>query len=152
MNLLQKKIAGLESEIKEASQKYYSDGTSPLTDDEFDAKVDELRELSPDSDVINQVGWGYDVNTDSTPGEKFKHKYGIAGSLSKCRTWPELKGFQNEWIDASLKLDGLSIVMYYKDGKRYQSLTRGDGETGIDVSPKIDAILPKELLSDKSFT
>ena len=54
MNLLQKRIQQLESEIKEASQKYYEDGSSDLTDAEFDQKVDELRALDADASVLHQ--------------------------------------------------------------------------------------------------
>src|SRR5574344_1595597 len=130
MNSMQKKILGLSAEIKDAAQKYYEDGSSPLTDIEFDAKVDELRELDPDADVLS-VGWGYDINADSTPGEKVAHRYGVVGSLDKCHNWKELgSDFQWRSLAASLKLDGISIALYYKKGKLQQALTRGDGSTG----------------------
>lgn len=151
MNAFKRKILGLETEIKSAAQKYYNDGSSPITDEEFDAKVDELKSLSPESPVINSVGWGYEIASDTTPGEKFKHLYGVAGSLPKCRTWNELKGYRNCWVDASLKLDGISIVMYYKNGVRYAAVTRGDGITGINVSDKVDCILPQKLLNSCTF-
>lgn len=154
MNSMQKKILGLSAEIKDAAQKYYEDGSSPLTDIEFDAKVDELRELDPDADVLS-VGWGYDINTDSTPGEKVAHRYGVVGSLDKCHNWKELgSDFQWRSLAASLKLDGISIALYYRNGKLQQALTRGDGSTGIDVTPKILKIEPKlkQLDTDKEFT
>ena len=154
MNSMQKKILGLSAEIKDAAQKYYEDGSSPLTDSEFDAKVDELRELDPDADVLS-VGWGYDINADSTPGEKVAHRYGVVGSLDKCHNWKELgSDFQWRSLAASLKLDGISIALYYKKGKLQQALTRGDGSTGIDVTPKILKIEPKlkQLDTDKEFT
>lgn len=154
MNPIQKKILGLSTEIKDAAQKYYEDGTSPLTDSEFDAKVDELRELDPNADVLS-VGWGYDINADSTPGEKVAHKYGVVGSLDKCHNWKELgSDFQWRSLAASLKLDGISIALYYKSGKLQQALTRGDGTIGIDVTPKVLKIEPRlmQLKSDKKFT
>ena len=52
MNSMQKKILGLSAEIKDAAQKYYEGGSSPLIDLEVDGKVDELRELDPDADVL----------------------------------------------------------------------------------------------------
>ncbi len=137
----------LEKKITEAAQAYYSTGKSELSDDEFDELVDELKKTNPDSPILKRVGWGYDVFIDSTPGQKFKHKYGTAGSLEKCRTWEEIKPqFKDRDIDISLKLDGLSVVLYYRHGYLYQALTRGDGETGIDITNKIRKIL---TLSDK---
>ena len=152
MNPFQKKILGLESEIKEAAQKYYTDGTSSLTDTEFDQKVDELRDIAPNSDVLT-TGWGYDVNLDTTPGAKVKHKYGEAGSLDKCHNWKELgAAFQWKTLWASLKLDGISVVLYYNKGKLYQALTRGDGTTGIDITDKIiKRCIAPEIL-DRKFT
>lgn len=151
MNAFKRKILGLETEIKSAAQKYYNDGSSPISDEEFDAKVDALRSLSPESCIVNSVGWGYEINSDTTPGEKFKHLYGVAGSLSKCRTWDELKDYRDRWIDASLKLDGISIVMYYKNGVRYAAVTRGDGVTGINVSDKVNCIISENLLNNSTF-
>lgn len=151
MNAFKRKILGLETEIKSAAQKYYNDGSSPISDEEFDAKVDELKSLSPESCIVNSVGWGYEINSDTTPGEKFKHLYGVAGSLSKCRTWDELKDYRDRWVDASLKLDGISIVMYYKNGVRYAAVTRGDGVTGINVSDKVNCIISENLLNNSTF-
>lgn len=151
MNAFKRKILGLETEIKSAAQKYYNDGSSPISDEEFDAKVDELKSLSPESCIVNSVGWGYEINSDTTPGEKFKHLYGVAGSLSKCRTWDELKDYRDRWVDASLKLDGISIVMYYKNGVRYAAVTRGDSVTGINVSDKVNCIISENLLNNSTF-
>ena len=152
MNPFQKKILGLESEIQDAAQKYYTDGSSPLTDAEFDQKVDELRELNPDSNLLT-TGWGYDVNLDTTPGEKVRHKYGEAGSLDKCHNWKELgAAFQWKTLWASLKLDGISVVLYYRKGKLYQALTRGDGTVGIDITNKVLDYCVAPEITDTHFT
>ena len=141
--------------IKEASQAYYSDGSSPLTDAEFDALLEEERRENPNSPLLG-VGHGYVVNFDSTPGEKYKHKYGVAGSLEKCHNYKELSSnLKNaRKISATLKLDGLSVVLYYQNGVMYQALTRGEGGiTGIDITKKIQEISPSyTLLRDTEFT
>lgn len=142
-----KRLFDLENTIKTSAQKYYQDGSSDLTDAEFDAAVGELRELDPDSEVLNSVGFGYDVDLDSTPGNKVKHKYGTAGSLDKAYAYSELKNTLKSTVWASLKLDGLSVVCYYKDGALYQALTRGDGITGIDITDKVSKITPTVLMS-----
>ena len=139
----------LELKIKDAAQKYYTDGSSPYTDAEFDAMVAELKATNSDSELL-KVGWGYDVTLDSTPGAKLKHKYGTAGSLDKCHNWSELKQLQTADVDISLKLDGLSVVLYYQDGKLVRALTRGDGNIGIDITHKVVQIsdIFKELPDD----
>ncbi|MCM1224346.1 MAG: hypothetical protein NC548_58850 [Lachnospiraceae bacterium] len=146
-------MSELEKKITEAAQAYYSTGKSELSDDEFDVLVDELRKTNPDSPVLKKVGWGYDVNIDTTPGEKYPHKYGEAGSLEKCRTWNEIKPqFKNTEVDISLKLDGLSVVLYYKNGNLYQALTRGNGEIGIDITDKVHFIAKYVSDIDCKFT
>lgn len=126
----------------EASQKYYTDGSSDVSDKQFDEMLDQLKEEDPNSPLLSNTGHGYNVSDDSTSGEKIKHRYGEAGSLDKCHNWKELestlKGENGLW--ASLKLDGLSVVMYYENGDLVRALTRGDGITGIDVTDKVKFI------------
>lgn len=143
----------LEQKIKDAAQKYYTDGSSPYTDAEFDAMIDELRSTNPDS-ALFKTGWGYDINKDSTPGAKVKHKYGRAGSLDKCRTWAQYAGssMNERHVDASVKLDGISVVLYYENSKLVRALTRGDGEIGIDITDKVTHILPSTTLNTDGFT
>ena len=81
----------LEREIQAAAQAYYTDGSSKLTDAEWDSLVEQLKSQDPDSEILKQIGCGYSVDADTTPGKKVKHKYGIVGSLEKCRTWDEIK-------------------------------------------------------------
>jgi len=137
--------------IKEASQKYYSNGTSPLSDAEFDALIEEERAENPNSPLLS-VGHGYDIS--STSGDKFPHKYGVVGSLPKCHSWDEFpKGLRDKKTCVTLKLDGLSCAMYYRNGVMYQALTRGDGNIGIDITDKIHRIVPEYFtLEDKEFT
>ena len=132
----------LELKIQKAAQDYYTTGTSEYTDEEFDALVDLLRKEQPDSELF-KVGWGYKVSEDSTPGTKRDHKYTTIGSLDKCHNMKEIgSDFLDTRLDISVKLDGLSIVLYYEnDGLKY-ALTRGDGHTGIDVTDKILKINP----------
>ena len=139
----------IEQKISDASQKYYTNGTSDLSDDEFDAMLEELRSSNPSSPLLNLVGHGYDVKFDSTPGNKYPHRYGIAGSLTKCRNWKELDYFLTiDDVCCSLKLDGLSVVLYYYEGSLYRALTRGDGNIGIDITSKVLKIFPGSVNAD----
>ena len=144
-------VETLENQIKDAAQRYYTAGNSLYTDSEFDAMVDHLKEIAPNSPVLT-TGWGYDV-WKNTAGEKFDHLYGPAGSLSKAYTWRELnEDLKCTTIYASLKLDGLSCVMYFRNGKLYRALTRGNGTTGIDITKKVKLILGTDSIDDNTFT
>lgn len=137
--------------IKEASQAYYSNGTSLLSDAEWDALIEEEKRENPNSPLLD-IGHGYDISLNS--GEKVQHKYGIVGSLPKCHDWYEYpKHLKGVVVCDSLKLDGLSCAMYYRNGHMYQALTRGDGTTGIDITDKIYKVVPDYIdIEDKSFT
>lgn len=144
----------LKNILMKASQAYYTDGSSKLSDAEFDAMLDEYQKENPD-DELSAVGHGYSVAKDTTYGAKIKHKYGLVSSLSKCHNFAEffriLKTTQS--IYASLKLDGLSVVLYYTKGSLEYALTRGDGQIGIDVTSKVAKIDPSLLsIKDKEFT
>lgn len=145
----------LEALIKDYAQKYYTDGSSPVSDEEFDALVDELRMLSSDSKEVTSVGWGYETNKDTTPGHKVEHKYGLVGSLPKIHLFDDLlKEYKSEdMYDASLKLDGLSVVLYYVNSQLERAVTRGDGYSGIDITDKVRYITDMfNQLSSMNFT
>lgn len=145
-------MTDLEKKIQIAAQKYYTDGTSNYTDEEFDALVEQLKIEQPDS-ILFRVGWGYDVASDNTPGVKREHKYTTIGSLDKCHNMKELgKDFVGCSLDASTKLDGLSIVLYYENSLLKYALTRGDSFIGVDVTDKVLKIQPKFAKTLLPFT
>lgn len=148
MNLIQK-------QIKEASQKYYTDGTSNLTDEEFDNLLEKEKKENPNSELL-KVGHGYDVYEDTTYGEKVDHKYGLVGSLPKCKIYKDFistfKGVEHSKFIASTKLDGLSVVLYFEKGKFVQAITRGNGHVGIDITNKIQYITKLDKILDETFT
>ena len=112
MKLFSQEADNLERELREASQAYYTNGSSKLTDAEFDAKLQRLKILRPQSEILTAVGHGYTVQRDDTTGNKYKHKYGPAGSLPKLHNWDErIKTINHDDVIASLKIDGLSVVL-----------------------------------------
>lgn len=148
---MSKLFSELEKKIQEEATKYYTDGSQSISDEEFDSLVDELRSVNPSSEVL-KTGWGLDINSQS--GTKFKHLYGHIGSLEKVRTAAEIKkAFPLGHMFASLKLDGISIVLYYENGNLQHAVTRGDGEFGIEVTDKILIVDPRlSTIPDRVFT
>ena len=135
---MSKAFSELEQKIKENAQKYYTDGSQDLTDEEFDTLVDTLQESNPHSSVLT-TGWGYEPQYQL--GQKCKHKYGFAGSLDKCHDYQEFPPrYKDTTCIATPKLDGMSIILYYEFGHLVQALTRGDGTIGIDVTDKVRKI------------
>lgn len=138
-------IEELEYKIRYYAEKYYA-GEPEISDELFDSLVDELRKLKPDSKVLT-TGWGFEVK-----GNKVKHKYSHIGSLDKCKTYEEIPDrFKWKKVYISPKLDGLSAVAYYENGKLVKGITRGNGIEGKDITDKLVYILGNEI-NDKTFT
>lgn len=138
-------IEQLENDIRFYSEKYYK-GESLISDSQFDILVERLKSLNPDSPMLH-TGWGFEVE-----GNKIKHKYAHVGSLDKCKKFEDFPDrFINKVVYLSPKLDGLSAVAYYRNGKLIRGITRGNGEYGKDITDKLKRIIDDEI-QDKKFT
>lgn len=136
----------LERELRLAAHLYYQDGNSFLSDDEFDKKCDQLRSDDPNNSIFKEPSWGYNINNDSTVGERCPHRYGLVTGLGKAYTYKEIPNqFKVHCIIGSPKLDGMSIALYYEDSVLVQALTRGDYKQGIDVTDKVKLIIGNTL-------
>lgn len=140
-----------ENIIKDNAQDYYDNGTQKLTDEEFDAIIENIKQNNPNS-VTLSTGWGSSISENSL---KFPHKYGHIGSLNKAHNWNDVEKYfvsdELKTLDVSAKCDGLSCVIYIEDGFIVKALTRGDGENGLDITDKIYKIFGCQI-RDKSFT
>lgn len=132
----------LRIEIKDLSEKYYGEGESTCPDNIFDQKLNRLRELSPNDELL-KTGHGY-----STKGiddkEKFQHPLDV-GSIEKTKSIQDVKKFSNETTTQSTKIDGNSVVYYYKNGKLFEIVTRGSDNIGIIRTGKFIDIATKQL-------
>lgn len=122
-----KSIKELETAI-ETHQDYYYNQVPLITDTEFDDLVNELRERDPNSSILDKVGAPV-----PTTRKKIKHTIPV-GSIDSVKSNDEIiKKFQDNEIVLTPKLDGLTVVLYYKDGKLVKAATRGDGKEGLDI-------------------
>lgn len=130
------RIAELEQRISEARDAYYNKQIPVMSDEEFDALVDELSEL----DAINRVV----VAVGAPPvSEWLKVKHDLPmGSLDKVNALEEMTHWINtrcagEALLVTEKLDGISVQLKYVGGKLMQAVTRGDGFTGEDITSNV---------------
>lgn len=136
----------LERELRLAAQLYYQDGSSFLSDEEFDRKAEQLKEIDPHNSIFKEPSWGYSIDSDTTPGKRCPHRYGRVTGLDKAYEYSDIpKDFRVATLYAMPKLDGMSIAMYYEDSKLVQALTRGNYDEGIDVTDKVRLIVGDRL-------
>lgn len=136
-------IESIENAIIESSTKYYTTGTSDLSDTEFDYLVSMLRAMDPTNPILTKTGWGYTVNSH----DKCKHVNGkIIGIPDKLPPNKAGKITGNLSFIITPKLDGVSVISYYEEGRYVGSLTRGDGEYGENITFHIRDKVPKRLI------
>ncbi len=146
-----KRIQKLREGIVFHERKYYVENDPQISDYEFDMLMKELYGLekrfpelaTPDSPT-QRVG--------EQPIDGFlsvEHKNPML-SLDNCYTKEELKDFEERIQKiipadeisyvAELKIDGLGISVFYRNGKFAQAITRGDGFRGDDVTANVKTI------------
>ena len=107
----------LVSTLNEASDAYYNGQSERMTDYEWDKLFDELRQLEAETGTTLPDSPTQKVSEDNTVGQKEKHEF-AALSLAKTKQSEELVKWAEErpiWI--SWKLDGLTLVVTYDEGK-----------------------------------
>lgn len=117
--------------LNEASRAYYAEDVEIMSNYEYDKLYDELVNLEAETGITLSdsptVNVGYE-SVDFLPKEA--HEKPML-SLSKTKDRAELR----DWVGEkeailSWKLDGLTIVLTYKNGDLYKAVTRGNGEIG----------------------
>jgi DNA ligase (NAD+) len=142
------RIEILETEIRKHQELYYNN-KPVISDMEFDALVDELSKLDPENPLLTTV-----VGSDHTEGfKKVKHNI-VMGSQSKANTEPEMNSWirtiDNSMVLGSFKMDGNSVCLTYKNGKFVRAASRGDGETGDDITENVKKMnfVPMKLVDN----
>ena len=128
-------IETLKDKIKLTARAYYG-GEPIVTDDQFDAMVEELRKYSPNDTLLTTPGWGAFHRDDG----KVHHigKYPVSG-LDKYKYPDSPEQFNRPGV-AELKYDGLTVVVTSVKGKVIAA-TRNNGDVGKDCTQNLLAIL-----------
>ena len=124
--------------LNNASRLYYQYSTPIMTDFEYDKLYDELEKLEKETNTILSNSPTQNVEPEAIDSlVKVEHPAPML-SLSKTKSISELASFlENQEGLLSWKLDGLTIVLTYKDGKLSSGVTRGNGIIGEVVTENV---------------
>lgn len=133
----------LINELNDASYQYYNFGTSPLSDVEYDLKLNQLKQREKETGIIysnsptQKVGYPVLNNL-----KKIKIINKPMLSLEKVYSNKEIQDFAGkEKIIGMIKCDGLSVRLIYQNGQLISANTRGTGFEGGDITEHIKHFL-----------
>lgn len=131
----QDRIKELVQLLNRAGKAYYQESHEIMSNYEYDALYDELVALEKETGMVlansPTINVGYEVLSELP---KETHEKPML-SLDKTKEVEGLKNFLGDKEGLlSWKLDGLTIVLTYEDGKLVKAVTRGNGEVGEVVT------------------
>lgn len=137
------RLEELEQLIATHKQLYYK-GETQLSDEEYDALEEELRQLDSESYMLQKVGY-------VVGDQKVKHAKPML-SLEKTKDLAELE----QWVGSdecimSEKMDGTAASLVYEQGLFRLAKTRGDGQVGENMTKHFEYISFPDRLTLKSW-
>lgn len=158
MSSLQERLAQLRAELLEHDYRYYVLDEPSIDDATYDALMRELLEIetahpewltpdSPSQRVGGKPGDALGAVTHAVPMlslanafsaeevQAFDHRVHEALVASGA-----IAAQEDVVYDCEVKLDGLAISLRYEDGVLVRAATRGDGQTGEDVTANVRTI------------
>ena len=165
----QNRIHELRTAIRQADHEYYNLGAPRLTDAEYDVLMRELQQLErAHPDLVTHDSPTQRVGAPLPKGTSFATAAHLApmGSIESLMSASEAEDFvararkllelpddaQLRWA-CEPKFDGVSANLLYEDGVLVRGLSRGNGETGEDVTANLRTVrnLPLQFLGDGPF-
>ncbi|MBA3711086.1 MAG: NAD-dependent DNA ligase LigA [Pyrinomonadaceae bacterium] len=164
-NKVEREVARLRDEIVRHEELYYVHASPEISDAEYDALMERLRQLeekypdlqTPDSPTVRVGGRpaeGFAQYVHRVPLLSLDNSYNIEDLRAfddRCRRLAD--GRRLEYV-AELKIDGLSMSLHYEGSMLVRGVTRGDGRRGEDVTQNVRTIraIPLRLKqADKTF-
>ncbi|MCL2234408.1 MAG: NAD-dependent DNA ligase LigA [Firmicutes bacterium] len=148
-DIAKKKITELVEKLNKYAHAYYVMDAPVVSDKEFDTLYDELVSLEKEHGFVLQESptqrVGGEILKGFSPHKHLSRLY----SLDKCNSFEELKEwaekikskFEKEiFFTLEHKLDGINLCLTYVDGHLVTAATRGNGETGENVTSQIRTI------------
>lgn len=117
--------------LNKAGKSYYSEGQEIMSNFEYDALYDELVRLEKETGFVfansPTQNVGYEVVSE-LPKERHEKPMLSLDKTKEVEALSDWLGDQRALL--SWKMDGLTIVLTYQDGKMSKAVTRGNGEVG----------------------
>src|SRR6266581_4867448 len=144
-------IESLREEIRHHEYRYYVLDDPELTDAQYDVLMNKLKALederpelvtpdSPTQRVGGKPREGFVKAPHSIPMLSLDNAY----TEEELRNWErrvhELSGRKDIEYVCELKLDGMSLALRYEGGKLVRGITRGDGNTGEEVTANVRTV------------
>ncbi len=126
--------------LNEAARVYYVEGNEIMSNFEYDRLYDELEALEKETGVVLSGSptqrVGFEVLSELP---KEQHKSPML-SLDKTKSVEELQAWLGDKEGLlSWKMDGLTVVLTYKEGALQKAVTRGNGEEGAVITQNVMA-------------
>lgn len=148
--------------IAKHNHAYYVMDQPTISDSEYDHLFHQLKALeeqypelvqadSPTTKVGGQALSKFESVTHVVPMLSLGNVFNQEDLFAFARRVEERLPNQKVQYEVELKLDGLAISLWYENGVLIRGVTRGDGETGEDITQNVKTIrnLPKVLHSEK---
>ena len=120
--------------LNRAAREYYQNDNEIISNYEYDKLFDELVELETINGILSNSPTqraGYEIISEL---KKVKHDSKML-SLNKTKEQSQLEKFLGDKQGLlSYKLDGITVVLKYSNGKLTSAITRGNGEVGEDIT------------------
>lgn len=156
---LPEQIKQLREQIAHHDYAYYVDDNPQISDTQYDSLYQQLTELeqanpsliapdSPTQRVGAQPLAAFSSVTHAVPMFSLANAFDQEGLESFQRANLKLLPTLKTEYSAEPKMDGLAVNLRYQNGLLVQATTRGDGETGEDVTHNIRTIkrIPLKLI------
>ena len=146
---IESKIKEFTDQLNQFAYEYYTLDEPSVEDSEYDRLYHELVKLEQENPQLVRA----DSPTHRTGGVildgfvKFRHPYNLYSlgdvfSREELALWEERvrKEIVNPEYICELKIDGLSLSLYYENGLLVTAATRGDGTTGENITENVKRI------------
>jgi DNA ligase (NAD+) len=157
-------LAALAQELAEHDRRYYAEDAPTISDAEYDALrlrnaaietafPELIREDSPSKIVGTAPSGTFGQVRHAKPMLSLDNVFSDDDTrdfMGSVRRFINASGAEKIDVTAEPKIDGLSMSLRYENRKLVTAATRGDGETGENVTANVKTIgdIPQELPSD----
>ena len=157
----QEEVLELREELRKHNHSYYVLSKPTISDYDFDMKLSKLHKLeqenpslsSPDSPtqrVGGDITEKFEKVAHSSPMLSLSNSYNKEDIQEWAERTVKLTGNEELEYTLELKYDGVAISLHYEEGQLIKAVTRGDGNTGEDVTTNVRTIksIPLKLHGD----